>query len=61
MAPPAMQALDSVAGGEKFRQNMLSEGWGVEAPPNLAVPGQRMLPPASRALAQVAGQRGRVY
>ena len=58
---PAMQQLMAVASGEKFRQDLLPEGWDVEQPPDLAVPGDRMLPPSSRALSQLASTRGRVY
>ncbi len=58
---PAVQALSSIANPEKLQQQINPEGWGIEAPPQLSVPGERNLPPSSRALATLAAQRGRVY
>ena len=57
----AVQALAGIANPDSFRQQINPEGWGLEAPPQLAVPGQRDLPPSSRALSTLANQRGRVY
>jgi len=58
---PAVQGLGAISNPEKFSQQINPEGWDVEAPPPLSVPGERDLPPSSRALATLAAQRGRVY
>jgi hypothetical protein len=58
---PAVQALSGIANPDSFRQQINPEGWSMEAPPQLAVPGERNMPPSSRALSTLANQRGRVY
>jgi len=57
----SMTGLSQVAQGEGFREGFMREGWGDQGAPSLQVPGGRQLPASSKALAQMATARGRVY
>jgi hypothetical protein len=57
----SMTGLSQVAQGEGFREGFMREGWGDQGAPSLQVPGGRQLPASSKALAQMATARGKVY
>lgn len=58
---PAMTGLGAISNVDKFREQINSEGWADEQSPQFDIPGAPGVPPSTRALAELAGQRGRVY
>lgn len=61
MPQPSMEGLQALGAGEGLREGLQREGWSDDPMTEMDMPGGVSLPPSSRALAQLAGQRGRIY